>query len=568
MIIEELNQELREAVKKFSKEKDLGVIFKEKDIEFEISDDINRAHFSSSAPLKLAKFFKTNPTELAKNISEKINHKAISKSSAEGAGFINIFINQHHISDEVEKVLKYDKEWGKKNLKKGKVLVEFVSSNPTGPLHIGHARGAILGNIVSNLLSNEGYEVTKEYYVNDAGRQINILALSVLLETFPNKINREGLYLGSYIKDLAKKFVKSKLIYFVNEPENNLSSDTEEKIDQLITFYKEGSPKTWKQIKDFSVKEMIILIKADLMKMEIIHDNWFYESSLGSVEKKSSSLAKALDIIVKSKNTLKKDGAIWFQGTKFGDDKNRVLLRANKEPTYYLTDVGYHKNKIDRNFDHYINIFGADHHGYVTRLTSAFNLIKKSNQDIEHILYQLVNLYEGGRKSTMSTRRGKFLSLADLLNEFNSDLIKFFFLEKKYDHEIDFDTMLAKENSKNNPYFYTMYAYVRCCSILEKRKPNLNKNLDTNELLKNYELLSKIINFPFYLEKFTLERSPHSLIHFTKEVAANYHSFYEQNPVITDNQKESNARLLITKATSIVLKNSFKIIGVTPLEKM
>ena len=568
MIIEELNQELREAVKKFSKEKDLGVIFKEKDIEFEISDDINRAHFSSSAPLKLAKFFKTNPTELAKNISEKINHKAISKSSAEGAGFINIFINQHHISDEVEKVLKYDKEWGKKNLKKGKVLVEFVSSNPTGPLHIGHARGAVLGNIISNLLSNEGYEVTKEYYVNDAGRQINILALSVLLETFPNKINREGLYLGNYIKDLAKKFVKSKLVYFVNEPEKILSSDTEEKIDQLITYYKEGSPKTWKQIKDFSVKEMIILIKADLMKMEIIHDNWFYESSLGSVEKKSSSLAKALDIIVKSKNTLKKDGAIWFQGTKFGDDKNRVLLRANKEPTYYLTDVGYHKNKIDRNFDHYINIFGADHHGYVARLTSAFNLIKKSNQDIEHILYQLVNLYEGGRKSTMSTRRGKFLSLADLLNEFNSDLIKFFFLEKKYDHEIDFDTMLAKENSKNNPYFYTMYAYVRCCSILEKRKPNLNKNLDTNELLKNYELLSKIINFPFYLEKFTLERSPHSLVHFTKEVAANYHSFYEQNPVITDNQEESNARLLITKATSIVLKNSFKIIGVTPLEKM
>ncbi len=568
MIIEELNQELRETVKKFSKEKDLDVIFKEKDIEFEISDDINRAHFSSSAPLKLAKFFKTNPVELAKNISEKINHKAISKSSVEGAGFINIFINQHHISDEVKKVLKYDKEWGKKNLKKGKVLVEFVSSNPTGPLHIGHARGAVLGNIISNLLSNEGYEVTKEYYVNDAGRQINILALSVLLETFPNKINREGLYLGNYIKDLAKRFVKSKWVYFVNEPEKILSSDTEEKIDQLITYYKEGSPKTWKQIKDFSVKEMIVLIKADLLKMEIIHDNWFYESSLGSVEKKSSSLAKALDIIVKSKNTLEKDGAIWFQGTKFGDDKNRVLLRANKEPTYYLTDVGYHKNKIDRNFDHYINIFGADHHGYVARLTSAFNLIKKSNQDIEHILYQLVNLYEGGRKSTMSTRRGKFLSLADLLNEFNSDLIKFFFLEKKYDHEIDFDTMLAKENSKNNPYFYTMYAYVRCCSILEKRKPNLNKNLDTNELLKNYELLSKIINFPFYLEKFTLERSPHSLVHFTKEVAANYHSFYEQNPVITDNQEESNARLLITKATSIVLKNSFKIIGVTPLEKM
>ena len=568
MIIEELNQELREAVKKFSKEKGLDINSKDKDIEFEISGDINRAHFSSSSPLKLAKFFKTNPLELAKDISEKINHKAISKFSVEGAGFINVFINENYISDEVERVLKCNEDWGKKKLKKGKVLVEFVSSNPTGPLHIGHARGAVLGNIISNLLSNQGYAVTKEYYVNDAGRQIDILALSVLLETFPNKINKEGLYLGSYIKDLAKKFVKSKWFYFVNEPEDNYSDDVDEKIDQLIAYYKANSLKLWKQIKDFSVKEMIVLIKADLLKMEITHDSWFYESSLGSIGNKSSSLAKALDKIIKSKNTFEKDDAIWFQGTKFGDDKDRVLLRANKEPTYYLTDIGYHKNKIDRNFDHYVNIFGADHHGYVTRLTSAFNLIKKSNQDIEHILYQLVNLSEGGRKNTMSTRKGKFLSLANLLSEFSSDLIKFFFLEKKFDHEIDFDTMLAKENSKNNPYFYTMYAYVRCCSILEKKKPNLDKNIDKNELLKNYDLLSKIINFPIYLEKFTLERSPHSLVHFTKELAANYHSFYEQNPVITDNQEESNARLLITKATSIVLKNSFKIIGVTPLEKM
>ena len=568
MIFEELNQELRDAVKKLSKERDLDIIPKDKDIEFEISDDINRAHFSSSSPLKLAKFFKTNPVELAKDISAKINHKAISKYSVEGAGFINIFINKNYISDEVKKVLKYNEEWGKKKLKKERVLVEFVSSNPTGPLHIGHARGAVLGNIISNLLSNQGHEVTKEYYVNDAGRQINILALSIMLETFQNKINKEGLYQGSYIKDLAKKFMEAKLVDEINNPLDKFSDDPDERIDQLISHYKKDSPKTWIQIRYFSVNEMIKLIKDDLLRMGILHDEWFYESSLGSIEKKGSSVTKALDELVKSKNTFEKDGAIWFEGTKYGDDKDRVLLRANKEPTYYLTDVGYHKDKIDRNYDHYINIFGADHHGYVTRLTSAFNLIKKPNQNIEHILYQLVNLYEGGRKNTMSTRKGKFLSLNDLLSEYNSDLIKFFFLEKKYDHEIDFDTKLAKENSKNNPYFYTMYAYVRSCSILEKRKPNLDKNLDKNELIKNYDLLSKIINFPIYLEKFTLERSPHSLVHFTKELAANYHSFYEQNPVITDNQEESNARLLITKATSIVLKNSFKIIGVTPLEKM
>tara|TARA_Y100001980_G_C14545420_1_gene324972 strand:+ start:598 stop:2304 length:1707 start_codon:yes stop_codon:yes gene_type:complete len=568
MIIEELNQELREVVKKFSLEKGLDVVFKDKDIEFEISNDINRAHFSSSSPLKLAKFFKINPVELAKNISERINHKAISKSSVEGAGFINVFVNKIHISDEIEKVLKYDEKWGKKKIKKGKVLVEFVSSNPTGPLHIGHARGAVLGNVISNLLSNQGYEVSKEYYVNDAGRQINILALSIMLETFQNKINKEGLYQGSYIKDLAQKFMAAKLIDEVNNTLDKFSDEPDERIDQLISHYKTNSPETWIQIRDFSVNEMIKLIKDDLSRMEILHDEWFYESSLGSIEKKESSVAKALDEIIRSKNTFEKDGAIWFKGTKYGDDKDRVLLRANKEPTYYLTDVGYHKDKIDRNYDHYINIFGADHHGYVTRLTSAFNLIKKPKQNIEHILYQLVNLYEGGRKSTMSTRKGKFLSLKDLLNEFNSDLIKFFFLEKKYDHEIDFDTKLAKENSKNNPYFYTMYAYVRCCSILEKKRPDLDKNLDKDELLKNYDLVSKIINFPIYLEKFTLERSPHSLVHFTKELAANYHSFYEQNSVITDNHEESNSRLLITKATSIVLKNSFKIIGVTPLNKM
>ena len=568
MIIEELNQELREAVKKFSKEKGLDIIPKDKDIEFEISDDINRAHFSSSSPLKLAKFFKTNPLELAKNISEKIRHKAISKFSVEGAGFINIFINKNYISDEVETVLKCDQDWGNKKVKKGRVLVEFVSSNPTGPLHIGHARGAVLGNIISNLLSNQGYEVTKEYYVNDAGRQINILALSIMLETFQNKINKEGLYQGSYIKDLAKKFMIAKLIDEVSNIPDKFSDDPDERIDQLISFYKKNSSEIWIQIRDFSVNEMIKLIKEDLSRMEILHDEWFYESSLGSIEKKESSVAKALDEIIKSKNTFEKDGAIWFEGTKHGDDKDRVLLRANKEPTYYLTDIGYHKDKIDRNFDHYINIFGADHHGYVARLTSAFDLLKKPKQNIEHILYQLVNLYEGGRKNTMSTRKGKFLSLNNLLNEFNSDLIKFFFLEKKHDHEIDFDTKLAKENSKNNPYFYTMYAYVRCCSILKKKTPNLDKISDENELLKNYDLLSKIINFPIYLERFALERSPHSLVHFTKELASNYHSFYEQNPVITDNQEKSNARLLITKATSIVLRNSFKIIGVSPLEKM
>ena len=243
-------------------------------------------------------------------------------------------------------------------------------------------------------------------------------------------------------------------------------------------------------------------------------------------------------------------------------------MRENKEPTYYLTDVGYHKNKIDRNFDSYINIFGADHHGYIPRLTAAFDVLKKEHQNIEFLLYQLVNLYEEGIKKTMSTRRGEYFSLNDLREDLGPDVIKFFFLEKKSDHPMDFDMDLAKDESKNNPYFYAQYAYVRCCSILAKSSFDSTIEIDLNEIANCYEITSKAINYPLILKEYALERSPHSLVHFVKDFSATFHSFYEQNPVLTENKITSNSRLLITSITKLILKNSFKILNVEPLEKM
>ena len=268
------------------------------------------------------------------------------------------------------------------------------------------------------------------------------------------------------------------------------------------------------------------------------------------------------------KLTFKKDGALWFKSTDFGDDKDRVLLRENGEPTYYLTDVGYHKDKIDRKYEHYINIFGADHHGYVKRITSAFDTLKNDYQSLEIVLYQLVNLFENGKKKQMSTRKGDFYSLEELREEIGSDVIKFFFLEKKSDHTIDFDVLKAKEESKTNPYFYTQYAHVRCCSILQNKTPDFKCMYDEKEITKNFDLLNKIINYQKHLQDFANERSPHSLVHFLKELAADFHSFYETNPVLVENDTVANSRLIITKATQIVLQNGLELLSVKPLSKM
>ena len=569
MILIDLNQLLKKIVIEVANEND--VTLNEKiieQVEFEISAEKSRGDFATSCCLKLAKHFKKKPDELAEIIAANLNDKKIENIKIEGPGFINIFISAETKSELLKNIIVEGDNWGITKDYSGRILLEFVSSNPTGPLHVGHGRGAVLGMAIANLLENIGYEVIKEYYVNDAGRQISILTSSVLLNAYVETFETDGTYEGEYIKLLAKTFKSNfgeldKKIDF-----GSLDDDKDIRLDEISKYFKSEFSGAWKEAKKFAVSEILNLIKEDLHNFNIIHDHWFSESSLGTLEDVESDLSKSLKTIKNQGYTYSKDGAEWFKTTEFGDDKDRVLLRENKEPTYYLTDVGYHKNKIDRNFDAYINIFGADHHGYIPRLTAAFDVMKKEHQNIEFLLYQLVNLYEEGVKKTMSTRRGEYFSLNDLREDLGPDVIKFFFLEKKSDHPMDFDIDLAKDESKNNPYFYAQYAYVRCCSILAKSSFDPTVEIDLNEIENCYEITSKAINYPLILQEYALERSPHSLVHFIKDFSATFHSFYEQNPVLSENKVTSNSRLLITSITKLILKNSFKILNVKPLEKM
>ena len=569
MILIELNQLLKKIILKVADESAISLNQKIiEQAEFEISTEKSRGDFATSCCLKLAKQFKKKPVELAEIIVVHLKDKKIQSIKIEGPGFINIFISAETKSELLQNILIQGDDWGVTKDCSGKILLEFVSSNPTGPLHVGHGRGAVLGMAIANLLENIGYKVTKEYYVNDAGRQISILTSSLLLNAYVKSFESDGTYEGDYIKELAKTFRTNfgeldKVIDF-----GHLDEDKDIRLDVISNYFKSEFSDAWREAKKFAVKEILNLIKKDLHSFNIIHDHWFSESSLGAVEDNNSDLSKSLKALKNNGYTYAKDGAEWFKTTEFGDDKDRVLLRENKEPTYYLTDVGYHKNKIDRDFDSYINIFGADHHGYIPRLSAAFNVMKKEHQSIEFLLYQLVNLYEEGVKKTMSTRRGEYFSLSDLKDDLGPDVIKFFFLEKKSDHPMDFDMDLAKDESKNNPYFYSQYAYVRCCSILTKSSFDPTIKIDLNEIANCFEITSKAINYPLILKQYALERSPHSLVHFVKDFSATFHSFYEKNPVLTDDEIISNSRLLITSITKLILKNSFKILNVKPLEKM
>ena len=569
MITDSLDKGLRDVICEIANDDNVVLSNEIHDlIFFDISNDQEHGDYATSCALKLSKHFKTSPRELAERIAHHINNQKIERISVDGPGFINIFIKSEYKIQSLKNILLESNNWGKIDSSKGSVLVEFVSSNPTGPLHVGHARGAVLGMVLSNLLENSGYSVTKEYYVNDAGRQISILTSSLLLTAYCSNFNSKGTYEGDYIFDLAKTFKNTNGPEEVFIDDKILSDDKDERLDQISLYFRNNHEELWSKAKDFCVNNILEIIKLELERFDINHDSWFNESSLGSILDNNSDLSKSFNFIEKRGHLYKKDGASWFKSTNFSDDKDRVLVRENGEPTYYMTDVGYHKNKIDREYDLYINVFGADHHGYIPRLTAAFDVMKGENQEIEFMLYQLVNLFEDGTKKSMSTRKGEFYSLEDLRKELGPDVIKFFFLEKKSDHTIDFDIQLAKEENKNNPYFYTQYAYVRCNSILQKKRFDENKEISKQEVKDNFDLLVRILNFPKYVKEFTMERSPHSLVHFVKELAASFHSFYETSPVICDNDDVSNARLLITETTKIVIENSFKLLGVKPLDRM
>ena len=555
--------------------------FKDLDIsinEVEVTSCKNKedGDYASNIALKLAKKVNQNPIELSTKIQSCISNKAIkeiTKIEVAGPGFINFFISTASKVLILQEIMQKKDNYGKNELGCNKnILLEFVSANPTGPLHVGHGRGAVFGDCLSNLLGFSGYNVTKEYYVNDAGKQIMILTLSVLYR-YHELINEsfkkffKDFYQGDYIWDISAHLHREYGdIFFIENLENIKLDD----LDQTILEVKNNLKDKFEILREESVNYIIQDINKTLVNIDVNFDNWYLESDL----LKSDMLRKTLDKL-ESKNMIeKKEGALWFKSKDNSDDTDRVLVKSNGDHTYFLSDIAYHQAKSNRNYDVLLNVWGADHHGYVPRIKSAFHEIKRNRVSIEILLIQFANLYRGKTKLQMSTRSGQFIKLDELINEIGKDAIRFFYLMRKNDQHLDFDIELAKKKTSDNPVFYIKYAHARICSVLEQildRKINIsNSNIDFEilSLDEEIELIDKLRSFPNVLKAACKKYEPHIITNYQRELAQLFHSYYNKCNIIKSNEELRNARVYLLRCIQIVLSNSSNIIGISLPEKM
>ena len=549
--------------------------FSSEDIEVNSCKDKKFGDFSSNIAMKYANTYKENPRKLAEDIINKIKENDnIAKIEIAGPGFINFFISRNKKSEIIEKILEEKNNFGKNNSGiKSNILVEFVSANPTGPLHVGHGRGAAFGDCLSNILSENGFNVTKEYYVNDAGKQIDILTISVLqryheLINSNEKFSYEDLYKGDYIWDIAAEIHRNHNSFFFikNLKElNNLSQD-----EYIACIKKKLTNKKFDGMKKIAVEYILKDIKQSLNMAGIKYDSWFLESSL----LESENLKLILDYLSQNNYTYVQDNALWFKSQDLGDEKDRVLIKENKDHTYLSTDIAYHKNKIERNFDKVINIWGADHHGYISRIKGAFQIFSKDKSELIVLLVQFANLYRGKEKIAMSTRSGEFITLNELIKEVGKDATRFFYLTRKSDQHMDFDIELAKSNNSNNPVYYIQYAHARICSIFRILDDNDSRfNFDKhklNLLNKDEELniMKKLSSYPDIIINSAKKFEPHLLTNYMKELAQEVHSYYNKYQVLVDDKDLRNARLSLMQAIKHVFENSGRIVGITMPEKM
>ena len=532
--------------------------------------------YASNIALKLAKKVNQNPIELSTKIQSCISNKAIkeiTKIEVAGPGFINFFISTASKVLILQEIMQKKDNYGKNELGCNKnLLLEFVSANPTGPLHVGHGRGAVFGDCLSNLLGFSGYNVTKEYYVNDAGKQIMILTLSVLYR-YHELINEsfkkffKDFYQGDYIWDISAHLHREYGdIFFIENLENIKLDD----LDQTILEVKNNLRDKFEILREESVNYIIQDINKTLVNIDVNFDNWYLESDL----LRSDMLKKTLDKLESNNMIEKKDGALWFKSKDNSDDTDRVLVKSNGDHTYFLSDIAYHQAKSNRNYDVLLNVWGADHHGYVPRIKSAFHEIKKNRTSIEILLIQFANLYRGKTKLQMSTRSGQFIKLDELINEIGKDAIRFFYLMRKNDQHLDFDIELAKKKTSDNPVFYIKYAHARICSVLEQildRKINIsNSNIDFEilSLDEEIELIDKLRSFPNVLEAACKKYEPHIITNYQRELAQLFHSYYNKYNIIKSNEELRNARVYLLRCIQIVLSNSSNIIGISLPEKM
>ena len=554
-------------------------------IRLDHTKDKSHGDYATNVALMLAKQANVNPKELAQTIIKQLGvAEFIEKIEIAGPGFINFFLSSESSSSVINEIIDSGKGYGVSNIGAGQsVLLEYVSANPTGPLHVGHGRGAAYGATVSNLLRTVGFKVDNEYYVNDAGRQMDILTVSIFLrylELSGEKVRfPDNGYQGSYIKDIVGRIserygdtfqIESTLVFDGICKDGIDGGDKESHIDELIARSKNLLGADFKSIFEVGIESILNGIKEDLADFGVVFEKWFSEQSLID-----SGLAKSsIDKLQKSKHVYTKDGALWFRTTEYGDEKDRVVVRDNGIHTYFASDIAYHLEKFERGYDNVINVWGADHHGYIARVKASIAAFNHDPEKLEIILVQFANLYRGGKKVQMSTRSGSFVTLEDLRNEVGNDAARFFYILRKSEQHMDFDLDLAKSKTNENPVFYIQYAYARISSVfrqVQDKGINFNhKGADLSLLLEESEktILRELNRYRGVIETSALQYEPHQLAYYLRDLAAHFHSYYNTCPFILEDQNLTQARLSLIYATKQVLENGLHILGVSAPDSM
>ncbi|MGB5256644.1 MAG: arginine--tRNA ligase [Woeseiaceae bacterium] len=547
--------------------------------------DPSHGDFASNIAMRLAKPARKSPRDIAASIVAALaDSDDIDGVDIAGPGFINFHLSPSAFHSELANVLERASEYGRQaHRERPRILLEFVSANPTGPLHVGHGRLAAFGATVGNLLEAVGYPVTREYYVNDAGRQMDILGISVwlrLLESGGITVNfPKGGYRGDYIRDIARAINTDGISSVDAEavlsglPDDEPAGDKEAYVEALIEKAKTllgdaGFDRVRQQALD-SIRDDI---EDDLAEFGVTFDRWYSEQSLT----RGKAIDKALDVLEKRGMLYEKDGATWFRATDFGDEKDRVVVRENGVKTYFASDIAYHFEKRERGFDHLIDILGADHHGYVPRVRAGLEAMGYAGDSLEVELVQFVALYRSGKKMQMSTRSGEFDTLRQLRAEVGNDAARFYYVSRSNDQHLDFDLDVAKSQSNDNPVYYIQYAHARVASVfrqLDEKSLQWDRSNGQKQLAGLVEpqekaLMTSLSRYSEVVELAANNRAPQHLVHYLRDLANDFHTYYNAHAFIVDDAALRDARLFLVAATRTVIANGLGILGVSAPEKM
>ena len=542
-----------------------------------LTDSLQKGHWTTNLCLVASNLAKKNPHDIASALIPKLEGQpGILKVELAGPGFINIFLTREAFLDQLDGAHKNPNFFvDSAHAPKEKIQIEFVSANPTGPLHVGHGRGAAYGDAIGRILQRLGHDVSREYYVNDAGRQIDILACSIFLrrfECFDDDNFPGSAYKGSYIIEIAQG-IEIDSTFSQTEKEtltDDLPSDDEEKIDMLIERIKINYLNNWLLIREHGLNYVIKSINEDLTEFKVIFDNWFFESSLGKLTDKESEISMALDQ-VKKDHTYEKDGAVWLESTKFGDDKDRVIIREDGRGTYLSANLAYHRNKLDRGFDTIINVWGSDHHGYIKRIEATIEAMGYSKKQMQVQLVQFANLFDNGSKVKMSTRSGNFYTLKQLIDDIGPDASRFYYLSKQADQHLDFDIGIARSNTKDNLYYYVQYAHARICSVEKKfleSGGSLPDKFNEDDFDGCDELLQMALSAQFVIKGAGENLQPHLIVYYLRDISQSFHQFYNSVNILNAKESEQNniiRSLIIVKS---VIASSLELLGIEPLDSM